>query len=319
VPTPFGDAENFRRFIEQIQKSMKPAQDALEQMRRLSVTPAAIKQANDLARRASELVTPDAFLQANRIAQQLSEQFTFPQKQLLEMARAAADLARLRIDPKRVRAWVQQGLPPNWGELKSADRATELHELMRRTGFCLVWVPRWDIVLEVADAVDDAEREEILLKSAPQIFEDIRATLDEVSRGELTEEKVLANKALAAYDEHPEGAQALAAAAISSVIGSSYEMKFAQARTAFGRDALEQPWLDFRQWTVLELVAGSLQQYFPEKGDPIPTTFSRHASAHSASAIQFTRINALAALLLLAAFLRETQELLEANDEGDVD
>jgi len=45
------------------------------------------------------------------------------------------------------------------------------------------------------------------------------------------------------------------------------------------------------------------QKYKTEDGDPIPTTFSRHASVHGVSAKQFSRRNAVQAVLFLSSLL----------------
>lgn len=316
MATPFGDAENIRSLIEQMQKAMKPARDAMVAFSRMKASQETLDQMNRLSQQVGRTITPETFIHVNRLAQQIAEQFAIPQRQLQQMAKAAADAARFRIDPEKVEAWLKQGLPPNWRGLDSAGRATELLELMRQTGWCLVWVPRWEVIELVSSAGSDKERERILLNASKLIAEDVRAVMDDVTRPELVNEQSAARKAVATWEDgHPEAAQALASAGISSLIGGPvYVMKFWQARQRFGRDPTQQAWLDFRQWTVLELVAASLQPYSVERGDAVPATFSRHASAHSSSPVQFTEANAVAAVMLLAAFVRETQELLDAND-----
>jgi len=43
-------------------------------------------------------------------------------------------------------------------------------------------------------------------------------------------------------------------------------------------------------------------------GDPVPTRYNRHATAHATGAIQVTKLNAIAAILLATSLLRELYE-----------
>jgi len=47
----------------------------------------------------------------------------------------------------------------------------------------------------------------------------------------------------------------------------------------------------------------AFQQYDLAKGDPIPPTFSRHATAHTVSEKQYTRANALQGLMLACSLV----------------
>jgi hypothetical protein len=57
-----------------------------------------------------------------------------------------------------------------------------------------------------------------------------------------------------------------------------------------------------------------LQRYFANAGDPVPSSFSRHATIHSVSDEQYRDENSLASLLLVVALTKEADLLM---DEGD--
>ena len=88
---------------------------------------------------------------------------------------------------------------------------------------------------------------------------------------------------------------------------------FGKAKQKLTGDPREESINAFRQQAVLNMVSRSLQGYNPLQGDPVPTTFNRHATHHSISCRQYTEVNSLASLLLLVAFIKERDLLLEAQ------
>lgn len=148
------------------------------------------------------------------------------------------------------------------------------------------------------------------------MIEDLRSSLSSVGEPSLEEYRTYALKAVAAFEGgHYEAAQALAGNCITGMIHSLFGLfKFRDAQAKFQKDPMEAGINSFRNWCVQALLYRCLQTFFPEKGDPVPGEFSRHASAHTVSPEQYTEVNSLASLLLLNAFLRET-ELLSVDEE----
>ena len=62
--------------------------------------------------------------------------------------------------------------------------------------------------------------------------------------------------------------------------------------------------LPARSAVVLGGIWGAFGQFWPENGEQIPRNFSRHASAHGVSRRQYSRINALLALMHVTAPLK---------------
>ena len=48
---------------------------------------------------------------------------------------------------------------------------------------------------------------------------------------------------------------------------------------------------------------GAFGAYWPDNGDEIPTIFSRHTSAHGVSRRQYSKVNAVIALMHVVAYL----------------
>lgn len=241
-------------------------------------------------------------------------------RQWEELSRRITESIKLpEIDWQRLRDIWKRGLPANWIDLGPDQDITDLLDLMKENGWCLVWVPRAEVIKRLMDEPDEAARVSRLLDAREEILEDVRDVLGDVQSELLAPNVAACHKALDAFaGGHPEAAQAFATVNMSSLInGEPFSLSFRAARVEFeAEDPIEVPWNSFRLFVVLGMVAQSLQPFFVEKGDPVPGAFSRHASAHTIDPLQYREENSMAALLLLAAFLRETDLLLQASEES---
>jgi len=72
------------------------------------------------------------------------------------------------------------------------------------------------------------------------------------------------------------------------------------------------------RWGVVHVPAIlALDMFFEPNGDPIPTIFNRHATAHTVGRIQYTPANAVIALALATSLIREAhQEIADAANSG---
>lgn len=210
---------------------------------------------------------------------------------------------------------IEGWLPVNWPESPGVFLTDAVAVV--NAGVPLVWVPRAAIVAELTSAPDDAGRGAILAASSPEISEDCSAVLAEVARPELKALAALAAEAARALRaEFPAPAQALAANVFDTLL-----------RDATGRGIILNPvpkfWYghvlqqigpvgdktmmtEFRQACVLAPAVPALQKFLP--GDPVPATFARHATAHSAGPDQYTEVNAVISLMLATSMLREAEE-----------
>ena len=205
----------------------------------------------------------------------------------------------------------REALPPNWSEAERADRIAEFSS---KTAICLVWVPRPGTIRAL---LESDEPFATLVDHAVETLEDIDVCLAEVMRPELHELREFAMKARAAYDDHPEAAQALAASTLTTVIHNHLgREQLADARAEFS-DWESAPYWQVRIAMVGLAVAKALEPNRPQYGDPSPSNFNRHTATHGVSRAQYNRAHSLSALMALAGLLRELEELLSASDRAD--
>jgi hypothetical protein len=237
---------------------------------------------------------------------------------LADAMKPLQDVARLisRIDLTWVRdAWLA-AMPPNWQELSPYDIDRVL-AVMEETGWCLAWCPRRDTILALIEAGDVETRTKLFLDAKATIIVDLDECLAAVEHQESQQYRHAASRAVRAFEDgHLEAAQALAAADISAIINHGYRLNFADARRKWRGHPKDEPIDAFREQAVLNMVAHSLQQYYGAT-DPVPTSFSRHATAHSISPEQYTEVNSLAALLLVVALTAEANLLMEWASEQE--
>lgn len=229
-----------------------------------------------------------------------------------------AVLAGLETVPLRV---LRQGGPDNWRELQDAEVA-EL-PMLAEQGIPISWVPRAAVLRDLLAAEPGHPGwTGVVTAHSETILGDCAAALDIVEHGERGELGRYLRAALTTFEAgHHAAAQALAMNVLDTLLraitpttgrsngkgGRGREpgvyTRFAQSIRSMdveGR-ALLVPWV-----IAYRPVLAALQEFWPDRGDDVPTTANRHATAHAVGDIQYTEGNALLALMLSTATLRET-------------
>jgi hypothetical protein len=212
-------------------------------------------------------------------------------------------------------SFLDQLLPVNWQTLRVGE-PQEAQLFMEKAGVCLVWVPRAEVVQTLLVCADRPEREQALLDHAEVILADIEAALAAVSHPQIGELKESAIEAVAAFrGGHPRASQALSAAVISAILEDHYGFEgFGKARKAFEAERPSEVgvWSSRRVSVQVALHRAILRsdQMAADGG------FNRHLTAHSVDGEQYSRPNALSALLLAAGSLRELQEMYRIGERG---
>jgi hypothetical protein len=187
-----------------------------------------------------------------------------------------------------------------------------ISETVEQDGIPLAWVPRSDIVMALVHAEGIEERRAILANREADIIQDCFTCLDDIDALELAEFVANAREAARAFqDQHPKPAQAFA----TVVLDAALRDLFATPSFSYGgiRHQLAGVWDNaplrhMRSALVLAAIPGALEQFWPHRGDPVPVRFNRHASSHTLHVGQFTRTNALVAIMTITSLLREAQE-----------
>lgn len=194
--------------------------------------------------------------------------------------------------------------PDNLRDIEGIEFA-EVEEVVMLDGIALYGVPRREIAERVLRAESTAVRRDLLGRRWKAISSDCRAALASCSSSIVVPYVRFAVGALDALDAgNPDAAQAMAASVLDTVVNGYFgKQRYDLTPNKKTADASE-----YDNFTMLEFIAfaplwKAYQQYRPENGDPVPRTFSRHASVHGVSSRQFSRRNAVQAVLFVSSLL----------------
>lgn len=221
--------------------------------------------------------------------------------QVIEQSRQ--DLARLlkSLDPQDL-ADDQPHLPSNLRGMVSSRR--ELEPLLLNEGLALAYVPDAEIIDETLSALWPRVRRDIIGQNWTSIVHRCDNLLDSLDDPELQENisfaKCITTALLAG---HAEAAQALAANLLDSMLRQKHDGKANISKMKRKQRPLLTRGKQITESIVMAGLWGAFGTYRPDKGDEIPTIFSRHASAHGVSHRQYSQTNAVIALMHVVAYL----------------
>ncbi len=114
--------------------------------------------------------------------------------------------------------------------------------------------------------------------------------------------------ARAAFDALDAGHSAAAQALAVPLLDSMVTLSSARSLPLYARHAREAATATYDEFTAHEYIAlapiwQAWQKYFPDEGLPIPHTFSRNATAHTVSAKQYTKRNAVQSLMIASSLI----------------
>ncbi|MHB8332169.1 MAG: hypothetical protein ACYDEA_08230 [Candidatus Dormibacteria bacterium] len=187
-------------------------------------------------------------------------------------------------------------LPEN---LQDSDDLDEVARICLDEGIPLAWVPRAEIVRELAAASSPQERQRILETRFTDIVDDCEVALTDIRH----EWAVQTRTSVAALrQEGLEGpAQSHAAGIIDSIVVTT---QGGLGGRSVAKSKAVEPFDD----VPLHFVAESLvfrplflgfTEWYPNRGTPIPPTFARHPTAHAIGQPDvFTRLKALIGVML---------------------
>lgn len=228
--------------------------------------------------------------------------------------------------------WIR---PPNW--YGSGLTPEQVLPIASESGIPVAWVPPRSVLIELAAAEPD-QRVAVLMANERAVFDDCKSVLEECDDPELHDSQTLAGRALCAFKSgHHEAAMALAVAvAERPAIWASERRVLAfldddeqetyetavRKRYSLAQSELEvletrrvPSRLNVPRRALLSPIPKFFQNFYPEQGDAMPETASRHATVHQPTIEHLTRENSLLAIMLCASLLREQQAwILEVQD-----
>ncbi|NKY25529.1 hypothetical protein [Nocardia gamkensis] len=204
---------------------------------------------------------------------------------------------------------VDSYFPPNWRGAKFDD-TLDLELLILDEGLALGWVPDADLLQKLFDASTRQERRRLLGRHWKSILKSCRSNLVSVDDSELTSYRDFALKAIDSLEAgFTEGGQALAANLLDTMLRETLDGTDRRLVTHQG-NRLDLNSLPFRASIVFGGIWGSFTEFWASRGDEVPRAYSRHASAHAVGRRQYSRINAVIAIMHVTAYIK----LLESGD-----
>ena len=205
-----------------------------------------------------------------------------------------------------IRRGIEKLLPPNWRGLTDFSNS---ETLLLDEGLALAWVPPREILQLLFDAPTQQDRRKILGRRWKRVVLACRESLESISGPDLAEYRRFALSVVAMLESgHPEGAQALAANLLDTMLRETLDRPDHRLVTD-QRTRLLIDDLPMRAAVVFGGIWGSHTEFWALRGDAIPRGYTRHASAHGVSRRQYSRINAVIALMHVTAYLK----LLESD------
>jgi hypothetical protein len=239
--------------------------------------------------------------------------FTSPYADLLKNATAFSSAfeqhrARLLELTQHIGKVATSLLPPNW---QGVDFPDNLEALLLDEGLPLAWVPPQDILEKLFAATSAGQRRQIISANRKRITEACIAELEDIISGDKARQTWVDDFALEAAYALREGrwraSQALSANLLDSVLSNAIE-ESAHAEVKNNKKKINWERYPVKPALVLGALYGIHARYFPNRGDSIPTRFSRHASVHGVSIQQYKQVNALLALMHVVGLLRLVEE-----------
>jgi hypothetical protein len=206
-------------------------------------------------------------------------------------------------------------LPTNWRNL-TYPQIFDVMDLMRDTGWSLLWTPPAEVLAELLEAPDRAGRGAILVRREALILHELDRLADRVTHPRLGELRDAIAEAIEVYRSGSfAAAQALATVTLTTAVHTIYGGRLGAIKKQFrAANPLADGLTELRLSALKRAVAMTLADYSP--GDHIPSDYNRHASTHGAGLIQYTQLNSLTSLMLVVSLLVESQTVPAPGSRG---
>jgi hypothetical protein len=181
----------------------------------------------------------------------------------------------------------------------------EVEEVVMLDGIALYGVPRTELCEKLIRAETTSARRDILGRRWKAISADCRTAVAGCDSATVAPYVSFVIAALDALDaENPKAAQAMAASVLDTVVNGY----FGNERYKLTPNNKTKGTTEFEKFTLKEFIAfaplwQAYQKYKTKDRDAVPSTFSRHATVHGVSQRQFSRRNAVQAVLFVSSLL----------------
>ena len=188
----------------------------------------------------------------------------------------------------------------------SLGRLLSLQEVTQE-GIPLYLVPRAATVEALLSASSRQARRDILGRKFASILQDCSELLDVCTDPEFLYEVSALREAIHVLEAgQTRAGQALAANVMDSLMWrwrgvQTTDWRIVTRKSGNSHQALEE--FGLRRFLVMAPVHAAHKSFWPSNGEPIPRTFNRHASLHRVSRQQYSKRNAVVAMMLASSLL----------------
>lgn len=208
--------------------------------------------------------------------------------------------------------------PSNWrtddGVVRFPDN---LKTILIDEGVPLAWVPPTHVLEKLFAAETSGDRNKILSDNWKAIVAECIVGLNSVEDEKFADYVKFALEAAEALDEGKwKASQALSTNILDSFLHREFT---ADARKELTNQKHRVDWEKFpiRVALVVGALSGGYAEYRPKNGKGIPKQFSRHASVHGLSSRQYTRLNAVIALMNVVGLVKVAETDLDRWSEPE--
>lgn len=219
---------------------------------------------------------------------------------------------------KNLQKIAARAYPPNWriedGLVRFPDN---LETILIEEGIPLAWVPPPQVLEKLFAAQTPGDRRKVLSSNWKAVVAECTAVLNSVEEQKLS---VYVEFALEAAEALAAGKWKASQALSTNILDSFLHQKFTIAsRKELTNQKQRVDWKKFpmRVALVVGALSGGYAEYWPKNGDEIPKQFSRHASAHGLSRRQYSRLNAVIALMNVVGLIKVAETDLYRWDEPE--
>jgi hypothetical protein len=202
--------------------------------------------------------------------------------------------------------------PDNWPETEFESAVA----FLERTNWPIIWLPRKAIVKELLDSCSNHKT--VLCSRRDELLEDAENALSEVNFPDLLYFKSSAQEMVEVLrNGHDRAAQTFASSILTALLNYLLDFpKFFEVKAELAADWRDEKVSLVRLALIERTIPSTLDSFYAEKRDPVPTEFNRHALAHVLDPVQLTEVNALVGVIFVVSLLREFQELL-TEEQGN--
>ncbi|WP_018581245.1 hypothetical protein [Corynebacterium pilosum] len=198
--------------------------------------------------------------------------------------------------------------PPNLRQLADEITAEEVNRFVEKEAIPLYLVPKGRTALRLIRAKDRQARRKVLNSCFNSIVDDCEKILTESRAESIADQVSFIRDGIGALRAgYTPSAQAMFTVTLDTLITRLYpdqeNLRRIRNRQK-DKDASEEfDQMNIREALVWLPIWNAHESFWPNKGDPVPHHFSRHASVHAVTSRQFNKRNCIQALMLVTSLV----------------